>query len=267
MTVKTLVDAFQTRIGWRDPNIAVDINNIQDALEQLAYATIAQAAFANVETLGTNKTLTNDDAVIQMLNPNGANRVVTLPALEVTNHPFIVGNTNGASYTLDVQSPSAVSVRVVGAGKVHLFVSDGTQWKVDNNPLLTAWAAKTVPSGAVLGTTDTQTLTNKRVTARTGTVASSATPTINTDDVDFFSITALAVDIASMTTNLSGTPTEGQTLRIAITGTATRAITWGASFEDGVPLPTTTNGTSRLEVGFIWNTVISKWRCIGYTTD
>ena len=96
MTVKTFVDAFQTRIGWRDPNIAVDINNIQDALEQLAYATIAQAAFANVETLGTNKTLTNDDAVIQMLNPNGANRVVSLPAVGVLNKPFIIGNTNGA---------------------------------------------------------------------------------------------------------------------------------------------------------------------------
>ena len=267
MTVKTLADAFMTRVAWRDPNIAADINNMQDALEQLAYATIAQAAFANVETLAGNKTLTDANTVIQMLNPNGANRVVTLPALANANHPFLIGNTNGASYTLDVQSPSAVSVRVVGVGKAHLFVSDGTQWKVANNPNLTAWAAKTAPSGTVLGTTDAQTLTNKRITARTGTVVSSATPTINTDDVDFFSITALAVDITSMTTNLSGTPTEGQFLRIAVTGTATRAITWGASFEDGVPLPTTTNGTSRLEVGFIWNTVTSKWRCIGYTTD
>jgi hypothetical protein len=111
--------------------------------------------------------------------------------------------------------------------------------------------------------TTTQTLTNKRVTKRTGTTTSSATPTINTDNVDFYSLTAQAVDITSFTTNLTGTPTEGQTLWIAITGTAARAITWGASFEAStVALPTTTVTTARLDVGFVWNTVTSKWRCV-----
>jgi hypothetical protein len=108
---------------------------------------------------------------------------------------------------------------------------------------------------------NTVTLTNKRITPRTGTVASSATPTINTDNVDFFSITAQTVDITSMTTNLSGTPTDGQKLWIAITGTASRAIAWGASFEAStVALPTTTSGTSRLDCGFVWNAATSKWR-------
>lgn len=109
----------------------------------------------------------------------------------------------------------------------------------------------------------TNTLTNKRITKRTGTTTSSATPTINTDNVDFYSLTAQAVDITSFTTNLSGTPTDGQTLWIAITGTAARAITWGASFEAStVALPTTTVTTARLDVGFVWNAATSKWRCI-----
>lgn len=109
----------------------------------------------------------------------------------------------------------------------------------------------------------TDTLTNKRVTKRTGTTTSSATPTINTDSVDFYSLTAQTVDITSFTTNLSGTPTEAQTLWIAITGTAARAITWGTSFEAStVALPTTTVTTARLDVGFVWNTVTSKWRCV-----
>jgi parallel beta-helix repeat protein len=109
----------------------------------------------------------------------------------------------------------------------------------------------------------TQTLTNKRVTKRTGTTTSSATPTINTDNVDFYSLTAQTADITSFTTNLSGTPTENQTLWIAITGTAARAITWGTSFEAStVALPTTTVTTARLDVGFVWNTVTSKWRCV-----
>jgi hypothetical protein len=116
----------------------------------------------------------------------------------------------------------------------------------------------------VVGTTDTNTLTNKRITARTGTTTSSATPTINTDNVDFYSLTAQTVDITSFTTNLSGTPTDGQTLWIAITGTAARAIAWGASFEAStIALPTTTVISTRLDVAFIWNSVTSKWRCVG----
>ena len=129
---------------------------------------------------------------------------------------------------------------------------------------LTAATNVTFPTTGTLATlAGTETFTNKRVTKRTGTTTSSATPTINTDNVDFYSITAQAEAITSFTTNLSGTPTEAQTLWIAITGTAARAITWGASFESStVTLPTTTVSTSRLDVGFVWNTVSSKWRCI-----
>jgi len=115
-----------------------------------------------------------------------------------------------------------------------------------------------------VGTTDTQTVTNKRVTKRVVTVTQSATPTINTDNTDVAHITGLAQAVTSFTTNLSGTPVNGDTLRINITddGTA-RAITWGASFEAStVALPTTTVISTRLDVGFIWNTATSKWRCV-----
>ena len=111
--------------------------------------------------------------------------------------------------------------------------------------------------------TGVETLTNKRITKRLGTTTSSATPTINTDNYDVYSLTALAVDITSFTTNLSGTPTDSQTLVIIITPTATRNITWGASFEDGaVTLPTSVTGTSRYDIGFFWNTETTKWRCM-----
>lgn len=109
----------------------------------------------------------------------------------------------------------------------------------------------------------TQTLTNKRVTPRVSTTTSSGTPTINTDNVDMFGLTALAVNITSFTTNLSGTPTDGQKLWIYIVGTATRTITWGDSFEAStIALPTTTVSTARLDVGFVWNAATSKWRCV-----
>jgi len=121
-----------------------------------------------------------------------------------------------------------------------------------------------LPTAGTLSTlAGVETFTNKRITFRTETTTSSATPTINTDNVEFYSLTAQAENITSFTTNLSGTPTERQTLWIAITGTAARTIAWGTSFEAStVALPTTTVTTARLDVGFVWNTVTSKWRCI-----
>ncbi len=110
----------------------------------------------------------------------------------------------------------------------------------------------------------TTTLTNKRMTLRVGSTASSATPTINTDSYDVYQLTALAANITSFTTNLTGTPLEGDGLIIEITGTATRTIAWGAKFEAStVALPTTTVGTAKLTVGFLYNAVAAKWRCVG----
>lgn len=110
----------------------------------------------------------------------------------------------------------------------------------------------------------TATLTNKRVTRRVVTVTESATPTINTDNADVASITGLAHDVTSFTTNLSGTPVAGDRLIVEITddGTA-RALTWGSSFEAStVALPTTTVISTKLTVGFFWNAATSKWRCV-----
>lgn len=94
-------------------------------------------------------------------------------------------------------------------------------------------------------------------------VTQSATPAVNTDNVDVVSITGLAQAITSMTTNLTGTPVVGDRLTIEVTddGTA-RAIAWGASFEAGTytALPTTTVISTKLTVDFRWNPATSKWR-------
>lgn len=118
-------------------------------------------------------------------------------------------------------------------------------------------------SKSVLNTDATQTLTNKRVTNRVLPLsANSATPAINTDNYDVVHITAQSAAITSFTTNLTGTPVDGDTLRISVTGTGAIALTFGSSFEasGGVPLSTTTSGTARLDMGFLWNTETSKWR-------
>jgi hypothetical protein len=116
----------------------------------------------------------------------------------------------------------------------------------------------------IVKTTGAQTLTDKRLTKRVTTITSNATPTVNTDNCDAVTITALATAITSMTTNLSGTPTNFQPLlfRIKDDGTA-RGITWGASFEaKGTALPTTTVLGKVLHTMFIYDTVTSKWGCV-----
>ena len=93
--------------------------------------------------------------------------------------------------------------------------------------------------------------------------APGATPTINTDTCDVVHLTGLAAAITSMTTNLTGSPIDGDGIRISFTDNGTaRAITWGASFEAStVALPSTTVINARLDVTFSWNTETSKWRC------
>ncbi len=105
-------------------------------------------------------------------------------------------------------------------------------------------------------------LSNKRIVKRTLALSNnSATPAINTDLYDVVHITAQTAAITSFTTNLTGTPQDGDTLRISVTGTGAVALTFGSSFEAGaVALSTTTTGTTRLDMGFFWNTETSKWR-------
>ena len=180
-------------------------------------------------------------------------------------------NTGSGTYTSWVLNLDGVPVdAITGVGNANeiAYFTGGqviASLAVATYPSLTELSRVKNVGSQVVGTTDTNTLTNKRITARSGTVASSATPTINTDNVDYYSITALAAAITSFTTNLSGTPTIGQTLWISITDNGTaRAITWGASFESStITLPTTTVISTRLDVAFIWNEATSKWRCVG----
>lgn len=111
----------------------------------------------------------------------------------------------------------------------------------------------------------TNTLTNKRITRRTAlTNAPGATPTTNSDAVDLQIFTGLGANITSMTTNLSGTATEGQFLEFRLTdGGTARTIAWGASFvaSGTIGLPTTTVISVTLRVLFEWNG--ANWACVG----
>jgi hypothetical protein len=153
---------------------------------------------------------------------------------------------------LPIQSSSAGLL--IGAD-ANLYRSAADTLKTDDN--LIVGAPGTV-AGSVVTIDGTQIQTNKRIMPRIGTAASSATPTINTDNVDQFNITALAVAITSMTSGLSGTPTDGQRLRIRFKDDGTdRPITWGASFVGNLLATTVATKTHVQEL--MYDVAAAKW--------
>ena len=200
-----------------------------------------------------------------------------------TNSPTLA---DGTGSTGDVYRVGTAGSANLGSGSISFVVGDyciynGTIWqKADTTDAVSSVASRTgdvtlTSSDVGLGNVDntsnsteraaTATLTNKRITPRIGTTSSSATPSIDIGLYDQFNITALAAAITSMTSGLSGTPTDGQKLLIRIkdNGTA-RAITWGASFvSSGVAtLPTTTVISKTHLVGLIYDSTAAKWVCV-----
>lgn len=188
----------------------------------------------------TNKTLTSP--------------ILTTPALG-TPASGTLTNATGLPISGLVSSTSTA----LGVGSIELgAASDTTIARVSAGVI--SVEGVTIPS-----ISSTNTLTNKRITRRlTTTNAPGGTPTTNTDNVDIMNFTGVGAAITSMTTNLSGTPADGDLLefRFLDDGTA-RAITWGASFASTtVTMPTTTVISTCLRVLFEWRAASSKWECI-----
>lgn len=196
-----------------------------------------------------------------------------------TSTDFVAGNKNAENDPLayfdfgvnGVNNANPYST-LFAANDAYLFTGGGNIGDINIATGTTGKVVK-IAVGGLLAANEvarfTTTGLSGRITPRVGTTASSATPTINTDATDAYSITALAAAITSMTSGLTGTPNnfDKLTIRIKDNGTA-RAITWGASFESkGMTLPTTTVLSKVLTVGFIYDTVTSKWGCVAVAQE
>lgn len=165
--------------------------------------------------------------------------------------------------------PGGANLVMAAGDRLELVQESGDNINVLSHVKAAGLDGADIKTGTVPDARIAATLTGKRITKRVLSTASSATPAVNTNLYDAVSITALAAAITSMTSGLTGTPTDFQqlTYRIKDNGTA-RAIAWGASFEaKGMPLPVTTVINKVLTVGFMYDTVAAKWGCVSVAQE
>ena len=167
--------------------------------------------------------------------------------------------TSGSSWGTTLAAPTGA---IVGTTATQTLTNKTLTSPVIGTISNTGTLTLPTSTDTLVGKNTTDTLTNKRVTSRVSTPTVAGTYAINTDSFDMVVITGQNVNITDVTT--TGTPTNGQKLWFSVTGTAARTISFNtANFESStVTLPTTTVTTARLDVGFVWNPATSKWRCV-----
>lgn len=164
------------------------------------------------------------------------------------------------------------------ATSATLTIADGKTLTASNTITFTATDGSTlaIGTGGTLGTAaytaasayatpaGTETLTNKRITQRVVALSTSASVTVQSDNADLIYMPCTEVAGTLAIANDTGTPTNGQKLILKIKCTNAQTYSFDARyvFSTTNVQPVTAPAGKTDYLGFIYDTVASKWHCV-----
>ncbi len=251
--VRTLLNVADGANNYSHPNHTGDVTSVADGATTIANDAVTTAKIINDAVTNTKLANMAQATVKGRASGAGTGDPADLTATELRTLLNVADGANNYSHpnhTGDVTSAGDGATTIASAAVTNAKLADMSQYRIKGR----------VSSGSG-APEDLTPLQMRPFIWRKGSTTSSATPSFSYDDYNYYGITALAVDLTSLT--VTGTPSEGDLLWVYIIGTATRTLALGSGFEAStIALPTTTDGTNRLDLGFVYNSATSKWRLV-----
>ena len=278
-----------TSSGQTYPNVALAKADVAatSSVIGLTNGAIANGAIGYVTSQGTIdnvNTSTFTVGQVLYLSPYSAGQMMnTIPPTGITVQVGVVtfiNSTTGHIYvkqTTPLSVPASIITGTLGVANGGTGATTLTGLVLGNGT--SAMTTVTAPSGTVVGTTDTQTLTNKTILPRVSSTTSISSPLAwNSDNFDLYAATAQA---GALTISAdAGTPADGEKIQFRFTCDATpRVITFTGGASKGFkPIGVTmtvsgSNFTYTLTAskttyfGAIYNSSSARWEIVAISQE